>query len=185
MPAPAGKPLPRGQHIVLVGLPGAGKSTVGPLLADAIQCPFLDFDVEIERTSGRSLPEIFAQAGEDSFRELERALTIELAGRPGMVLAPGGGWMSREGNVAALRPPARLIHLAVSVETAIARLGAAVARRPLLAGVDPAARLAALAVSRLPLYGMADAVIETQMLTPQEVALEASRLASRWGWRVG
>lgn len=170
---------------MLVGLPGAGKSTVGRLLAGMLDCPFLDLDREIERTTGRTIARIFEEEGEDSFRELERRLTLELAGRPGMILAPGGGWMSREGNVSALRPPARLIHLAVPIPTAVERLGADVALRPLLAGTDPAARLAELAASRMPLYGMADATIETQMVTPQQVAQEAVRLASQWGWPIG
>jgi shikimate kinase len=176
---------PRGRHIVLVGLPGAGKSTVGRLLAQALACPWLDLDAEIERRQGLTVSQIFQREGEDAFRDLERMLTLELAGEPGMVITPGGGWMSREGNVAALRPPARLIHLAVSVDTAVARLGDQVSRRPLLAGPDPITRLATLAVSRIPLYGMADAEIDTQNLTPQEVAEKAVRLATRWGWRIG
>ena len=182
--ASTGSAEPRGPHIVLVGLPGAGKSSVGVLLARLLDCPFLDFDAEIERRTAKTIREIFAAEGEDVFRQMERVITVELAGQPGMVLAPGGGWMAREGNVALLRPPARLIHLAVSVEAALARLGPETAQRPLLAGPDPASSLAALSLSRLPLYGMADAELETETLTPQEVALGAKRLASRWGWRV-
>jgi len=180
-----GRERPRGQHLVLVGLPGAGKSTAGRIMAELIGCSFLDLDKEIQIRRGKTIAAIFTEEGEDGFRREERALTEELAGRPGMVLAPGGGWMSREGNVAALRPPARLIHLVVSVETAISRLGEEAQLRPLLAGPDPEGRLATLAASRLPLYGMADASIDTQMLTPQQVAQEAVRLASRWGWPIG
>jgi shikimate kinase len=185
VPADAERTGARGPHIVLVGLPGAGKSTAGRILADVLSCPFLDLDAEIERRRGISVSEIFHREGEDSFRRDERVLTDELADWPGMVLAPGGGWMSREGNVSALRPPARLIHLVVPVPLAIERLGDEVNRRPLLSGADPEGRLAVLAVSRLPLYGMADAEIDTQTLTPQQVAQKAARLASRWGWRIG
>lgn len=154
-------------------------------MAELLGCSFLDLDEEIEARLGKSISAIFAEEGEDAFRREERALTDELAGRPGMVLAPGGGWMSREGNVSALRPPARLIHLVVSVETAIRRLGEDVELRPLLAGTDPTGRLEQLAASRLQLYGMADAAIDTQMLSPQQVAQEAVLLATRWGWPIG
>ncbi len=79
---------------------------------------------------GCTVSEIFEQRGEGAFRAMERALTGELAGVAGMVLSPGGGWMADEGNVALLRPPARIIHLEVSVPTALARLGS---------GIQPAA----------------------------------------------
>lgn len=173
-------------HLVLVGLPGAGKSTVGPLLAAGLATRFLDFDAEIERREGRTVTAIFQQDGEAAFRTLERALSRELAEvREGMVLAPGGGWMADEANVTALQPNARIIHLAVSPRRALQRLGPAVSARPLLAGPASLARLEALAAARLPLYGMADGVINTEVLTPQQVADLGLRLASAWGWPIG
>ncbi len=176
-------PLRRGPHIVLVGLPGAGKSTVGVLLAERLGCPFLDFDSEIEQRRGMSVARIFETEGEDSFRRQERALTDEVAALPGMVLAPGGGWMAREGNVSVLRPPARLIHLWVPVALALERLGGDIGTRPLLAeSENPSEMLAKLAVSRLSQYRQADAEIDTQMLTPQSVVRDAARLAIQWGW---
>jgi shikimate kinase len=102
-----------------------------------------------------------------------------------MVLSPGGGWMANEANVALLRPPARIIHLEVSVPTAVARLGSGIARRPLLAGPAAQDRLEALAAARTPLYSSADAAINTEPLTPQEVASFGLRLASAWGWPIG
>ena len=179
--APTGGPW----HLVLVGLPGSGKSTVGPLMASALSAAFLDFDDEIERREGIGVSQIFEQRGEAAFRAMERGLTRELAGKPGMVISPGGGWMADEGNVALLRPPARIIHLEVSVPTALARLGSGIRRRPLLAGPAAEGRLASIAAARLPLYSRADAAINTETLTPQEVASFGLRLASAWGWPIG
>lgn len=181
MTAPAGGP----PHLVLVGLPGSGKTTVGRMLAGKLGAPFLDFDEEIERRQGLSVSEIFEDRGEAAFRALENALTREVANQPGMVLSPGGGWMAAEANVALLRPPARIIHLEVSVPTALARLGSGIARRPLLAGEAAESRLASIAAARMPLYSRADAAINTEGLTPQQVTNSGLRLASAWGWPIG
>ena len=175
----------KGPHIVLVGLPGSGKSTVGALLASGLGASFVDLDAEIEKREGVTVSEIFEQRGEPAFRALERQLTQELATRPGMVISPGGGWMVDEANVGLLRPPARIIHLEVSVPTALSRLGSGIERRPLLAGPAAKARLESLAAARLPLYSRADAAINTEMLTPQEVANSGLRLALAWGWPIG
>lgn len=101
-------------HLVLVGLPGSGKSTVGAKLARQLGRPFLDFDIEITRRQGMTIPDIFAQRGEPYFRELEHGLTAEVRELENMVLAPGGGWVVRPENVALLRPPAKLIYLRLS-----------------------------------------------------------------------
>jgi shikimate kinase len=172
-------------HIVLVGLPGSGKSTVGPLLANLLGAEFMDLDREIEMRERMNIPEIFAARGEPAFREMERALTRELASRPAMVLAPGGGWMVDQANVDLLRPPARLIHLQVRPETALRRLGPDVAKRPLLAGPAADSQMEALSAVRLPLYSRADEAINTEILTPQQVADFGLRLASAWGWPIG
>jgi shikimate kinase len=175
----------RGAHLVLVGLPGAGKSTVGLLASRQLGTPFLDFDDEIERREGMSAAEIFLLRGEPYFRQLERELTADLKRKPPMVLAPGGGWMVNPANVALLRPPSRIIHLQVGVEVALDRLGSARERRPLLAGEKPAERLAALLRERAPAYGTADAAVDTQTITAQEVARFIGELATGWGWPIG
>jgi shikimate kinase len=172
-------------HLVLVGLPGSGKSTVGPLLAQSLNTAFIDLDLEIERRQRMPISDIFASRGEGEFRAMERTITQELAGRSGMVISPGGGWMADPTNVELLRPPARIIHLKVSVPTALARLGNEINRRPLLAGAAGAARLKELAAARMPLYSRADAEIDTENLTPQAVTTFGLRLASAWGWPIG
>src|ERR1044072_6860459 len=84
----------RRPHLVLVGLPGAGKSTVGKAVAGRLGRTFFDFDLEIERRQGKTIAEIFGEKGEGHFRELERALTEELRLMGNMILAPGGGWVT-------------------------------------------------------------------------------------------
>ena len=156
-------------HIVLIGLPGAGKSTVGPGLAERLARSFMDFDAEIERRAGRSVPTIIRTDGEPAFRELEHKLTAELARAHPAVLAPGGGWVTRPDTVALLRPRARLVHLRVSPEAAIRRLGSARLARPLLDGEDPLARMTALEAARRAAYESADWVVDTELLAVQRV----------------
>ena len=156
-------------HLVLIGLPGAGKSTVGPGLAQRLGLRFLDLDAEIERRTGRTVPSIIRSDGEAAFRKLELGLTAELAKAEPAVLAPGGGWVTRPGTVALLRPPARLVHLRVSPEAALRRLGRERMARPLLDGSDPQGALAALEIARRDAYGSADWVIDTELLTIQRV----------------
>lgn len=177
---PAGPP-----HIVLVGLPGAGKSTVGALLAQQLNARFVDIDREIERRERMSVSDIFSTRGEAAFREMEHLITEQLGPQPGMVISTGAGWMADEANVSLLRPPGRIIHLKVKVSTALSRLGPEVSRRPLLAGPAVESRFRSLAAARMPLYSRADAELETEDLTPQQVAELGLRLASTWGWPIG
>jgi shikimate kinase len=156
-------------HVVLVGLAGSGKSTVGQLLADALQRDFLDLDVEITRRCGMSVPEIFGQRGEGFFREQETALTRELAATGGMVLAPGGGWIVSDENRTLLCPPARMIYLKVSPEVAVHRMGAATAGRPLLNRPDPRGELERLLEARRALYEAAELTIQVDRLDAQRV----------------
>lgn len=156
-------------HLVLVGLPGAGKSTVGALLGERLQRTFLDFDLEIERREGMPISQIFGERGEAGFRQLERALTEELRSFGNMILAPGGGWVSDPEVVAMIRPPATMIYLRARPETALQRLGGASGGRPLLNRPDPLGELKALLDSRKAAYLAADIEVGTETLTPQQV----------------
>ena len=86
-------------HLILVGLPGSGKTAVGEALAERLNRSFLDFDREIERRESSSISEIFAVRGEPYFRQQEIALTLELRQCGNMVVAPGGGWVTNKGVV--------------------------------------------------------------------------------------
>ena len=91
------------KNIVLIGMMGCGKTTVGGLLARRLGRELADTDVLIERRQGRSIPDIFADHGEERFRELELELCRELGGRSGLVVACGGGLPLRDGAIAALK----------------------------------------------------------------------------------
>ncbi|HKO14653.1 MAG TPA: shikimate kinase [Gemmatimonadaceae bacterium] len=158
-PPPAAPP-----HAILVGLPGAGKSSIGRAVAVRLGRPFLDFDAEIERREGMTVSELFAAKGEAYFRALECLITEELRPRSGMVLAPGGGWVTNPRVVLMLRPPARLVYLRVRPETALRRLGHKRSIRPLLTHPDPLGELRRLLERRQLAYEAADHVIDTERL---------------------
>jgi shikimate kinase len=165
-------------HLVLVGLPGSGKSTVGSLLAARLGRTFLDFDQEITRRQGMSVAEIFAMQGEHGFRELERKLTLELLEFGNMIVAPGGGWIGQPEVVALLKPRAKLIYLRLRPKTALARMGSKRELRPLLKRPDPLGEIERLFSSRKEAYETADIVIDVERLNPQQVA---DQIASQMG----
>lgn len=179
-----GEPAPRRNRragpLVLVGLMGAGKSTVGRRLAASCGLRFVDLDEEISRRAGQSVPEVFAQLGERAFRELEARATAEIATAAaesrGLVVAAGGGWMAN-GPARAALPGARTVWLSVGPREAARRLATERDERPLLAGVDPAARLAELLAERLPAYREATYTVDTMHRTPDDVAREIAATA--------
>jgi shikimate kinase len=163
--------------LILVGLPGVGKTTIGKEVARKLGRPFLDFDQEIERRSGMAVREIFRVKGEEHFRELEFGLTKELSSTGGMVLSPGGGWITQSKSVELLRSAGRIIYLRASPE-AVARRLRRVETRPLLAGRDPVVALRELYQKRRVLYETADAVLDTERLARQQLIAKVVELAS-------
>jgi shikimate kinase len=167
--------------VVLVGLPGSGKTTVGEGAAKALGRPFLDLDREIERRQGTTIAQIFAERGEYQFRQLEQQLTEELRSSAGMILSPGGGWITSPENVALLRPPARIIYLRVRPETALRRMGPERATRPMLFRPDPLVELRRLLDARKKAYESANFTVDTEFHTVQEVINKVCDLVRRDG----
>ncbi|MEX6501385.1 shikimate kinase AroK [Pseudomonas zhanjiangensis] len=160
------------RNVILVGPMGAGKSTIGRLLAKELHLPFRDSDKEIEHRTGADIPWIFDVEGEQGFREREQAVIAELCEAAGMVLATGGGAVMRSENRAALRRGGRVVYLHASVEQQIDRTSRD-RNRPLLQTADPGKVLAELLAVRDPLYReIADVVVETDERPPRLVVQE-------------
>ncbi|MBV2362477.1 shikimate kinase [Streptomonospora nanhaiensis] len=152
---------------VLIGSPGAGKTTVGRALADRIGVDLLDTDLEIEARAGKPVADIFIEDGEPAFRALERAVVAEaLSGWPGVV-SVGGGAVLDPGTAAALRDH-HVVYLQVEFADAAKRVGLDTPR-PLLAG-NPRAKLKRLLEERLPVYeGLASVTVPTSGYHPEEI----------------
>jgi shikimate kinase len=165
--------------MILVGLPGSGKTTIGQAVAERLGRTFLDLDQEIERREGQSISQIFGEKGEPYFRDKEHELTAELKLVGNMVIAPGGGWVGNPANIALVRPPSQLIYLRVRPETALKRLGPLRAMRPLLTRPDPWGELNRLLTARKAAYESADHVIDTELLGLQRVIENIAELAPR------
>jgi shikimate kinase len=170
-------PLPRDRTIALVGLMGAGKSSVGRRLADALGLPFRDGDDEIERAAGMTVPEIFELYGETPFREAERRVIARLLAGPPHILATGGGAFMDPTTRALMRENALVIWLKADVDI-LAKRVARKGNRPLLQGKNPRDVLAALAETRYPIYAEADITVESGDL-PHAAAVNAVIAAVR------
>lgn len=151
---------------------GAGKSTIGRLLAKELRLLFKDSDKEIELRCGANIPWIFDKEGEPGFRDREQAMIAELCALDGVVLATGGGAVMREANRQALHQGGRVIYLHASVKQQVGRT-ARDRNRPLLRTANPEATLRALLEARDPLYReIADLVVETDERPPRMVVID-------------
>lgn len=165
--------------IILVGPMGAGKSTIGRLLAAELQREFFDSDHEIEARCGANIAWIFEVEGEAGFRDRETAMLRELASLDAVVLATGGGAVMREDNRQALRERGTVVYLATSVEQQIRRT-ARDRNRPLLRQGNPEQVLRDLFAKRDPLYrATADLVVRTDRRGPRAVVNEIIRRTKR------
>ncbi len=158
-----------------MGNMGAGKSTVGALLAHRLGRPFFDLDQAIEQATHKTIPQIFAEEGEARFREIEARLLKRLAAHTmPAVIACGGGAILSEANRHIMRQHGWIVYLKASVETLLSRIADAAAR-PLLQP-DPAEKLQAIAAQREPLYRQADWILPTDGKTPEQVAAQLACL---------
>ena len=148
-------------NLYLVGLPGAGKSTLGRQLARRLNKTFVDADAELERKLGVTIPTIFEIEGEASFRDREEAVLADLTTRSGVVLATGGGVVIRSTNRERLKANGTVIYLHAMPELLRERTRRS-RHRPLLNAADPIARLAELYAARDALYReVASMIIES------------------------
>jgi shikimate kinase len=155
---------------VVVGPPGAGKTTIGTTVAGLLGVEFADTDHLIEAKAGKPIPEIFFDDGEDTFRALERATISEALGSFDGVLALGGGAILHEGTRDLLREHT-VVFLSVGLSDAVKRVGLG-AGRPLLT-INPRATLKYLMDERRPLYAsVATHTIATDARTPDDIAAE-------------
>jgi shikimate kinase len=154
------EPALRGRTIALIGLMGAGKSSIGRRLAQTLDLPFRDADEEVERAAGRSVSDIFAELGEPAFRAGERRVIARLLTEPPHVLATGGGAFMDPQTRALIAQNALSIWLKADVEVLIRRVGRK-SDRPLLRAGDPAQVLRDLAEVRYPVYALADITVDS------------------------
>ena len=155
-------------NIVLTGFMGTGKTTVGRMLADRLNIPFLDMDAMIEAREGRSISDIFSVEGEPHFRAIERRLVTELSARRGLVIATGGGVVTDPDNVRAFEASGLLVCLDAAPETILARI-AHETHRPLLAAPDRETRVRDLLAKRRAAYDAVAFHVDTDALTPAQV----------------
>lgn len=162
--------------VYLVGMPGSGKSTVGPVLAARLGVPFVELDARIEAAAGRSVPEIFADEGEARFREMEAATLVEAAAEDPSVVSCGGGVVLEPANRVTLRATGVVVFLSVPVDVLRARVVPA-ADRPLIHEQGDLDRLLA---QREPLYREFAAHVVDGTGDPDEVAAAIEKELYRW-----
>ena len=163
------------EKVVLVGIMGAGKSTVGRHLADRLGYAFVDLDDEVEALAGRSIPEIFDAGGETLFRELEAEATERQDEATGTVLAAGGGWMARP-EIRDRWPGSVRVWLRVTPEEAWNRLSSDVAACPMLDPDRPRESLERLLAEREAAYELAEISVSASDLSGGATAEETADL---------
>jgi len=173
--------MKRRGNLYLVGMMGAGKSTVGRLLARRLKLRFVDCDHEIERRCGVAVPLIFDIEGEPGFRARESQVLAELTAMQNIVLATGGGAVLDAENRRRLAAGGTVVYLRARPESLFERVKHD-RNRPLLATGDPLTRLRELYVQRDPLYReVADLVVDTGRQSVQTLARAiVDQLADRW-----
>lgn len=161
----------RGRSIVLVGMMGAGKSTIGRRLSTRLGLPFLDADVEIEAAAGMSIPDIFESRGEADFRDGEARVIARLLDSWPAVIATGGGAVMRQETRDRIRDKAVSIWLKVDPDIIMRRVKRR-SDRPLLQTADPEATVERLIREREPVYGQADVTVWSRDVPHEKIVDE-------------
>ena len=156
--------------IVLVGLMGAGKSSVGRILAAKLDLPFIDSDDEVETAAGCSIEDIFEIYGEPAFRDVEERVIERLLKGPPAILSSGGGAFMNPRTRARIAKAATSVWLRADLAILERRTKRRAAGRPLLKGTDPSEKLKQLIKERYPVYEQADIIIESVDETPEKTA---------------
>jgi shikimate kinase len=172
--------IPRSPNIIIIGLMGCGKSTVGRIVAGMTGFKFVDTDQLICDEAQTSIPRIFEREGEAGFRLRESAALRSLLGKRGHVIATGGGIITQPRNIPLLKQLGFIVWLDADVTTLVRRTASS-NDRPLLRDDDPKAKLEGLLIVRKPLYkDLADLRIKTDDLTPQETSYGVAESARVW-----
>ncbi|MCS7301525.1 MAG: 3-dehydroquinate synthase [Fimbriimonadales bacterium] len=164
------------KHLYLVGMMGSGKSVVGRRVAERLALPYYDLDALIEQQVGASVAQIFERGGETAFRAYEQAALRRVADAPAGVVATGGGAVLSEANRALMRRTGWVVYLKAAPDVLWRRLRHT-ANRPLLQTPAPRDTLEQILQTRAPLYEEADWIVETDALTPEQVAEQVLRAA--------
>lgn len=172
-----------GKHpVVVVGLMGAGKSSVGRRLAEKLMVPFVDADQEIEAAAGKSVSEIFADHGEAYFREGERKVIARLLGGGSQVLATGGGAFIDEETRARIQQQGVSVWLKAPLPLLMKRVMKRQGR-PLLQAADPESVMRDLIEKRYPVYSFADVTVESRDVQHNHMVNDVIRALAQWnGW---
>jgi len=161
--------MTRSENIYLVGLMGAGKTTIGRQLAKTLKLPFYDSDKAIEERTGVDIPTIFEFEGEEGFRDREQKMIQQLTQMNGIVLATGGGAILREENRKLLKKNGFIVYLQCSIDRIVERTRRDT-QRPLLQTENPRASIESLFIQREPLYlSCADFKIDTGIMSSKDV----------------
>jgi shikimate kinase len=163
------------RHVLIVGLPGSGKSTIGRLVAEALKAPLIDVDNLLVRQMGMPIAQIFGKLGEPEFRRMERDAVRAACAADPVVLVPGGGWAAQDGELAIARETSCIIYLKCQPATAVKRADQGEAR-PLLTE-DPVTQMRTLLQERESYYGQAEHHLTTDAKTADAVAGEVIKIA--------
>jgi len=168
-PVPSLRQRLGGRNLYLVGMMGSGKTSTGRPLAQRLEYGFVDADAVIEQAAGCTIPEIFERDGENGFRDLETQVLSAISQRHSLVVATGGGAVTRPENWGAMHQGI-VIWLDVKQEQLLKRLEQDDTPRPLLQEEDPAMVLETLMTARRPMYSEADLTVVIDAEQPEEVA---------------